>query len=149
MNDTEFLVEQFSCAAGDLAIHGVDRDDLMSRYKAAKEKLLVALAQPAAQQGLSPAQSKLLELWADGKIAEWRPIETAPKDGTEIILRKADRVSAGNWIDPVRISTEPHATTGEPVQLVEHEEGFWQSWDGGFADDDEPTHWMPLPEPPK
>ena len=56
----------------------------------------------------------------------WQPIETAPKDGTRVLL----------WIEPVKIAM-PFA---------------WQ--DGRWMGDDYPlnmawpTHWMPLPEPP-
>jgi hypothetical protein len=55
----------------------------------------------------------------------WRQIESAPKDGTEIILAKAG--------------------------TIESEQGVWNgaAWRtmyGWFA---EPTHWMPLPPAPR
>ncbi len=56
----------------------------------------------------------------------WQPIETAPRDGTPIMLGFAGAgVSSGLW------------------------------WRGGWArgpaeqNDLSPTHWMPLPEPPR
>lgn len=59
----------------------------------------------------------------------WRPIETAPKDGTEIAI----------W------------TTHGPVMPVEWAEGWSRT--GAFVWGCEypyiATHWMPLPEPPK
>jgi hypothetical protein len=60
----------------------------------------------------------------------WEPIETAPKDGTDIL------VALHLWNDP----TKPH--TFEVV-----------AWDGEeWASDSypvyPPTHWRPLPKPP-
>jgi hypothetical protein len=69
----------------------------------------------------------------------WQPIETAPKDGTNLLLCEARNGEIGN---------------------IEH--GAWEfiersDWDGakvyGWCTDfgriDEPTHWMmPLPAPP-
>ncbi len=71
---------------------------------------------------------------------EWLPIETAPKDGTEVDLwtvfkdGDGERVTNAKWVD-----------------------GPWpgwraQEWDhGGMGWDPiwgEATHWMPLPKPP-
>lgn len=67
----------------------------------------------------------------------WRPIETAPKDGTKVQLwlrAPYSRCVTAQWFEP------------------------WGNWqDGGFPSDlDEfsgigssvPTHWRPLPAPP-
>lgn len=76
----------------------------------------------------------------------WQPIETAPKDGTEIILRKSDRVTSGAWTEWSKAEAEFHGTTGAYLGQVEYDSGaLWSSWDGGFCDDDHPTHWQPLP----
>lgn len=65
---------------------------------------------------------------------EWRDIETAPKDGTEIILRRGERVGAAQWIYwPA--SHEQCAGEGWTIGL----DG--DAWDEGK----EPTHWMPMP----
>ena len=60
-------------------------------------------------------------------MGDWQPIETAPKDGTRILL----------WIEPTKIWM-PY------------------SWNGTrWMGDDYPlnmawaTHWMPLPPPPQ
>ncbi|WP_025859081.1 phage protein [Pseudomonas sp. CHM02] len=75
----------------------------------------------------------------------WQPIETAPKDGTEIILRKGDRVTSGAWIEWTKSEAEFHST-GAYLGNYEYDSGAsWSSWDGGFCEDDEPTHWQPLP----
>lgn len=67
-------------------------------------------------------------------MAEWQPIETAPKDGNVIILADhRGRVVASCW-------------TGD-------EEYPWEFLDGSDTtngwDAHRPTHWQPLPEPPQ
>lgn len=68
----------------------------------------------------------------------WQPIETAPKDGTRILLffnkrycrgMRNDEVILGFWHQP-----------GNPAH-----KGFWTGWGSGRAT---ATHWMPLPAPP-
>jgi hypothetical protein len=72
---------------------------------------------------------------------EWRPIETAPKDGTKLLLTN-DRhpqclMIVGHWAQDLSGEEQP------PFQ-------GWFHWSGcGFAQlPDEPTHWQPLPNPP-
>jgi hypothetical protein len=66
-------------------------------------------------------------------FSNWQPIETAPEDGSCLLAINTDegyifgvleRDTRGNWIHE-----------GEPTFC--HSDYF------------EPTHWMPLPEPPK
>ena len=64
--------------------------------------------------------------------SEWRDIETAPKDGTHILT--------GKFSDPVTIQSDYWSEFAKP-----DEGGCWCDWPSGFQD---PTHWMPLPEPP-
>ena len=63
---------------------------------------------------------------------EWQPIETAPRDGTRVILAALDefyvRVAEGYFDDEWFWSTDSYRELGR--------EGI------------SPTHWMPLPEPP-
>jgi hypothetical protein len=80
-------------------------------------------------------------------MADWQPIETAPKDGTEIILYRPsdEHRSAKRWISWWYDKTE---TQYGRITYEVHE---W--WGGTFLSDPErrppePTHWMPLPEPP-
>ena len=54
---------------------------------------------------------------------EWQPIETAPKDGSDILVWDGDSVSLANWFG-----------------------GEW--WVLGEFTLDNVTHWMPLPPPP-
>lgn len=81
-------------------------------------------------------------------MSEWPPIETAPKDGSEIILRRGKRVTAGCWHERVETSPE-YDSTGEYIgRTVQDGGALWISNDGGFTEEEPPTHWMPLPEPP-
>lgn len=66
---------------------------------------------------------------------EWQPIKTAPKDGTMILVWPSRA-----WIE--------ECDKGEVVYW-DVEEETWAGY-GPLADDyTGPTHWMPLPEPPK
>lgn len=64
-------------------------------------------------------------------MAEWQPIETAPKDGIDIIVSDSGELVSvafwdkdeGKWLDSMNHNGYDHATRN-------------------------PTHWMPLPEPP-
>jgi len=57
-------------------------------------------------------------------VSEWQPIETAPKDGTRVLLGfMGGTVLSGSW---------RHG---------------WAA-DGSLQNDLRPTHWQPLPNPP-
>jgi hypothetical protein len=89
----------------------------------------------------------------------WMTIETAPKDGTDIILGAIPQIFEGK---PVQArSTVGHWTSEEECQIdigdcggsghcreYEYRDPYWLSWDGGFTDENPATHWMPLPAPP-
>ena len=61
---------------------------------------------------------------------EWQPIETAPKDESEVLLWD-DGVELGRWYE------NPHPWNS----------GNW--WiQGGQVTATNPTHWMPLPTAP-
>ncbi|KFB11013.1 DUF551 domain-containing protein [Nitratireductor basaltis] len=63
-------------------------------------------------------------------MSEWRPIKTVPKDGTHFLAY----------------------SPGKYYQCFEcwWEEGLqhWQFWIDDWDAAPEPTHWMPLPQPP-
>jgi len=76
--------------------------------------------------------------WDNGLVGElmqamggdrWRPIETAPKDGTEVLVYCSgfyvSSFTSGSWYDP-----------GAPEFDI-------------LGTGLEPTHWMPLPAPPE
>jgi hypothetical protein len=57
---------------------------------------------------------------------EWQPIDTAPKDGTEVLLTDGKYKRTGYWARRVGVWSIDAIVALEP-----------------------PTHWMPLPEPPE
>ena len=63
--------------------------------------------------------------------AQWQPISTAPKDGTDILLRGGK--NSGRWI-----------RTAYWAKRTEH----WCVDMVGGQSFTEPTHWMPLPPAP-
>ena len=73
-------------------------------------------------------------------MSEWRSIESAPKDGSRVIV----------WNGAPFFVTWQHECQFERFEtrpgwsVFECEDSFY-SW--GF-EPDEPTHWMPLPESP-
>lgn len=104
----------------------------------------------------SPAYTPSDLLYARAAIAaiyEWQPIETAPKDGTVILL-------CGGEDDPLNTDAHPNEAlhtrpvTGWWGRVVEWDEAdtIWRycSYDSGiYGEYKNPTHWMPLPPPPK
>jgi hypothetical protein len=74
--------------------------------------------------------------------AAWRPIATAPKDGTWVLLYQADGltmpVSMGNYYR--------EEERGESGRFLS---GGWLLFEvDGLPSYGAPTHWMPLPDPP-
>ena len=64
-------------------------------------------------------------------MTDWKPIETAPKDGTEVLVWGYGQMSVAKFISGVH--------------------GEWKVYtsDGWYGYDSFPTHWMPLPKPPE
>ena len=94
----------------------------------------------------------------------WRPVETAPKDGTEFIVLigglpyKARYDEHGRFIWYMHLNRAPgvsykvHQIDGETLYERLTEAGYdcqptGVMWKKGF--EDKPTHWMPLPNPPQ
>lgn len=73
------------------------------------------------------------------KLTEWQPISTAPKD-KRIILHCPKRGSVfGRWQD------DRYAKKPRPYWTNDLERTLSTLW----TRDDQPTHWMPLPVPPR
>jgi hypothetical protein len=70
------------------------------------------------------------------EMTEWQPIETAPKDGTAILI----------W--PAQSSFTGDDTISYVVRWHDWKEA-WIEASGEEYDTFYPTHWMPLPPPPK
>lgn len=64
------------------------------------------------------------QLRHDLDAIDWRPIDTAPRDGTMVLLHRPDGVML--------------------VGAFNTRAGVWV-----HIKDPTPTHWMPLPEPPE
>lgn len=68
---------------------------------------------------------------------KWQPIETAPKDGTSILLYYPDSgVIEGMWY-------ERYGGRWSVVSIDQHGCGCC------YDDSDRPTAWMAIPEPPE
>lgn len=71
-------------------------------------------------------------------LGAWQPIETAPKDGTTVIV----------FVPPGKY----HSGRTVTVRWTERDIGYWHVDDGKRGPfplrGGEPTHWMPLPEAP-
>lgn len=65
---------------------------------------------------------------------EWQPIESAPKDGTEILLGWPKMRMSGYW---------------DTFKSNDWATDRWMTSRGVYKGKHSPTHWMPLPEPPK
>lgn len=76
-------------------------------------------------------------------MSAWRPIETAPKDGTRVVLLGT---LASNPDFGVRACVSQWCEDGaEPYHL---RGGGWPWSSPGLSDRFLPTHWMPLPDAP-
>ncbi len=72
------------------------------------------------------------------RVGEWRPIETAPKDGTLILafcVHANARYAGENFSEWTEIVT---------TRWIDHNGGGW-TWSGICGVH---THWQPIPEPP-
>jgi len=95
-----------------------------------------------------------IKAWNTRKTGEWQPIETAPRDGSQIVIYGKKLISTNNicgW------------HKDEYIEIVI---GWWEGseWNSGYCDEGsadtegytfalmialQPTHWTPLQEPPE
>jgi hypothetical protein len=66
-------------------------------------------------------------------MSEWKPIETAPKDGTLVIALTPAPEFVRWWTDPDFFG----------------EDYPWVGRDGSSYKESHVTHWMPIPPPPQ
>lgn len=77
---------------------------------------------------------------------EWKTIETAPKDGTKVlIVNDEGAMAVAGYVEQWYARTEfvRKAKDGDVYRTVREETGYWDT-DTAYC----PTHWMPLPEAP-
>ena len=72
-------------------------------------------------------------------MSEWQPIETAPKDARRILISDQFGIYIAQWAQDAELG---QAKTGPGWQIFSCED-CWYSYVAT-----NPTHWMPLPEPP-
>jgi hypothetical protein len=85
-------------------------------------------------------------------MSEWQPIETAPRDGTQRLGLTARGYCIFAWHDDTRgpgVSDDVQVPGWEA--FCDGETVMDEGWDTGtgYTLEVSPTHWMPLPEPPK
>jgi len=87
---------------------------------------------------------------------QWQPINTAPKDGTCILL--GEYVYNNTWEGFLPGPYDDDDDDDEWKTYFYQFVGFWREDDSDkpcwraaeyFAFDHNPTHWMPLPAPPE
>lgn len=83
-------------------------------------------------------------------MTQWQPIESAPKDGTEIIVIHCTHYDAGlgTIVDgPFTASfcNDEWQSSWDGEEVAEY-----MDWSGtDYKSIMDPTHWMPLPSPPE
>ena len=75
---------------------------------------------------------------------DWQPIETAPMDGEPILIWKADERCVGEYM--MSAYWDDRQDCYVPVGGM-HKQGYYSNV--AQRNQGYPTHWMPLPEPPK
>lgn len=73
---------------------------------------------------------------------EWRPIAEAPRDGGPILISNGKWISKAYWSESCQFERFEEKAGW---QIYQCEDGFYSVG----AEPEEPTHWMPLPSPPK
>ena len=73
-------------------------------------------------------------------MTEWQPIETAPEDGTYILLGNRHGTWVGKYLDRYISGYRPSNPWHSMMLNCRHMGRFPSVV---------PTHWMPLPEPPE
>jgi hypothetical protein len=103
------------------------------------------LAEKVAAASVPPAEAS-----AGDSLRGWQPIETAPKDGTPVLVWEPEACSTG-W-ETTRVKIAVWFDVDDPDPPHDYRPG-WRYATGEFRDDgayleEEPAYWMPLPQPP-
>lgn len=79
------------------------------------------------------------------QTSDWQPIETAPKDGTEILVSRLYQTGKRKRIPEI-------CYWHETIEEDKYDKKYWCVGGDYYGIKwlaPNPTHWMPLPEPPK
>lgn len=93
--------------------------------------------EPDQRQVICRAAADMLD--ADALLQSWRPIKTAPRDGTKILALDSRKC----------MEDEPHALAWWSDRVYEWEKpnrGVWRN-SSSFTEF-KPSHWQPIPAPP-
>lgn len=78
-------------------------------------------------------------------MTDWQPIETAPRDGAVVLLKAV--WNGEDLMPPIRGKWSTDKTRGGGPGMVR--DGWIGENGNPFAVSYDPTHWQPLPPPPK
>lgn len=86
---------------------------------------------------------------------DWQPIETAPKDGTAILLywprysgETTSHIAIGAFKTNYRIERASVAERGKMMPSYFSDSSELDDYDMAVPEN-APSHWMPLPQPPQ
>ncbi|MCV2448908.1 hypothetical protein [Paracoccus sp. DMF] len=74
-------------------------------------------------------------------MSDWQPISTAPRDGTKVDLWGINHLHYDK-----KSYRKCDVAWGRVTDWMGRERDDWQH---GMGEDFEPTHWLPLPQPPE
>ena len=134
------------------AADGLDRSDDngwhgRSVSEATREAVRAEARAAIAAMPVPEAADRLaaLAVLSPDELRGWRPIETAPRDGTRLLL----------WMEPMndarfRPTDGPHTVIATWVVWSDamKREGMREGWSWYGSPLHYPTHWRPLPDPP-
>ena len=122
------------------------RDELLRRVEALRSAVTALHCdRDAAIREIDSLKAELAATQQAVQREPWQPIESAPKDGTWVLL--CGGITDEDDCGGVTVHRPVVAFYGESF----YEDGWWFSyWDSDWRTDyNGPTHWMRLPAPPK
>lgn len=131
------FIESYETEHGYAPTFGEMRTALGFRSKSSAHRLLKLMVREGSVVKAPNETHRAYHSARDKQGPPWRGIASAPKDGTWVILGHREWLSAAEGRFDVFDGSE--------------DDGLIPCWYGGDGDnfDPQPTHWMPLPAPPK